>query len=46
MQTTMEIDNNTTKLPAKEMKRSIVFPVRHSPAHHLKESEAMAFKHT
>ena len=46
MQRTMKIDNDTTMLPAKEMKRSIVFPVRHSPAHHLKESEAMAFKHT
>lgn len=46
MHKTMKIDNDTTKLLAKGMKRSIVFPVRHSPAHHLKESEAMAFKHT
>ena len=33
-------------LLVQDMKRGIDFLVRHASAHHLKESEAMAFKHT
>ena len=34
------------ELLVQDMKRNIDFLVRHTSAHHLKESEAMAFKHT
>ena len=43
---TYEFRAQECKPLVKNMKRIMDFLVRHSPAHHLKESEATAFKHT
>lgn len=37
---------DVAKFLVEDMKLDINFLARHSPAHHLKESKAMAFKHT